>query len=181
MPKEASTYRERLDWAIAKHVFGEPALKRVAGSPQSASNWKSGGVPSHAVVKLLKEQSGGSIATQRDGAQSVQQGATLDTSTTRWPSLRDHDEQRLMFPLMQAILDLYRTKPIDVFEHLIRQTGYLIDSTNVRANKSLALALDTIEAMQRRPKPGGGTSRKKLRPVPSIAVTASGSAAGESP
>ena len=54
------------------------------------------------------------------------------------------EEVRVMSPLVRAIFDLYRTKPPAVFEHLIRHTGFPIDNHDVRANPSLAMALDAF-------------------------------------
>lgn len=61
MPKKSTTYAEHLDWPIAETLFGLAAIRRVAGGASSLSNYRRDGVPSHAVVKLLRARGEGEL------------------------------------------------------------------------------------------------------------------------
>jgi hypothetical protein len=52
--KKSRTYGERLPWTDAEKVFDLAEMKRIAVTDQSLSNWRRTGVPSHAIVKILR-------------------------------------------------------------------------------------------------------------------------------
>lgn len=54
MPRKSRSYKERLPWDDARLQFTEDELRAEARTPQSLSNWRELGVPSHAVVRLLR-------------------------------------------------------------------------------------------------------------------------------
>lgn len=46
-----------MPWQDAERVFSLDVLKQSARSPQSESNWRRLGVPSHVIVRLLRQRS----------------------------------------------------------------------------------------------------------------------------
>lgn len=56
MPNAESTYAERLEWEEGVRVFGESVLRTAAGGAKGVGNWKARGIPSHQLVRLLREQ-----------------------------------------------------------------------------------------------------------------------------
>jgi hypothetical protein len=54
LARKSRAYGERLPWDEALRWFREDELRAAAKSVQGISNWKTLGVPSHAVVRLLR-------------------------------------------------------------------------------------------------------------------------------
>ncbi len=73
-------------------------------------------------------------------------------------------EVPVMFPLVRAILDMYRSGNDERFEHLVKQIGMLFDSNNVRGNATLNLVFDAFSRIMGRPPIEHG--RRRAEPVP---------------